>query len=102
MGCWFAFTALMVGDDPLITPITPLKPAAGAKPIEEDVPSNSENLMNILLICSISNIAGGAIRFLLSLFLLKSAEKVSSHSPACLPACLPRSRTEREKKGMKL
>jgi hypothetical protein len=81
MGCWFAFTALMVGDPSLLTTQgvtvdgSPSK-IPSSKVTDEEVTSQAETLMNILLICSITNISGGAIRFLSSLFLLKSAEKV--------------------------
>lgn len=77
MGCWFAFLALLASDQPFLRGMS----AASIPSLELDDSNSQEdgstdNLMNILLICGLTSLTGGTFRFLSSLYLLKTAEKV--------------------------
>ncbi|OXA56770.1 uncharacterized protein LOC110847612 [Folsomia candida] len=69
MGIWFAFNALIPADTNNLFIKEGLK--AGA----EISTYNNHNLIEILLICAITSLISGIMRFLSSLFLLRSIEK---------------------------
>jgi hypothetical protein len=78
MGIWFAFNALIPTDNVvLLKDGTIGKPGSGP----EVSSYHKENLIEILLICAITSLISGIIRFLSSLFLLRSIEKVRHPSP---------------------
>ncbi|CAL8083553.1 unnamed protein product [Orchesella dallaii] len=78
MGIWFAFNALVPSDHALIKedkPLVPSKP--GSSQSEVTLAEQHDNLVEVLLICAITSILGGSIRFLSSLFLMRSLTKES-------------------------
>jgi len=75
MGIWFAFNALIPTDNVvLLKDGTVGKASVGGPEVSS---FNNQNLIEILLICAITSLISGIIRFLSSLFLLRSIEKVS-------------------------
>lgn len=80
MGLWFAFNALVPSDHALIKEDKPVVPSKGGSPHSEvTMADQHDNLVEVLLICAITSILGGSIRFLSSLFLMRSLTKVSIH-----------------------
>lgn len=78
MGIWFAFNALVPSDHALIKEDSPKVPTkSGSSHSEVTMADQHDNLVEVLLICAITSILGGSIRFLSSLFLMRSLTKVS-------------------------
>jgi len=83
-GAWFAFNALIPKEHAIIKDVSTTKSPIDEEP--ETEPHN--NLIEILLICAITTLIGAAIRFLASLFLLRSIEKVRNTVNPLIEICV--------------